>query len=136
MWFGTQGGLNKYVGYKFSVYINDLKDNYSISSNSIRDILEDNEGNIWIATLDEGLNMYDKEKDQFIRYKHDPNNLKSISNDNIDKIYEDKQGVLWIGTLLGGLNKFDKKSKTFTHFASIYTEDFSPRHIALYFFPY
>src|ERR1041385_8342410 len=41
MWFGTRDGLNKYDGYKFIVYRNDLNNNYSLSNNFISDIVED-----------------------------------------------------------------------------------------------
>src|SRR4030088_3254148 len=48
MWFGTRDGLNKYDGYTFTWYRNDLKDPNSISHNFIVDILEDSAGNIWV----------------------------------------------------------------------------------------
>ena len=38
MWFGTRDGLNKYDGYKFTVYKNDVKDSNSISNNFITGI--------------------------------------------------------------------------------------------------
>src|SRR3982751_4762435 len=49
MWFGTRDGLNKYDGYKFTVYKNDSKDTNSISNNFISGIVEDANGNIWVA---------------------------------------------------------------------------------------
>ena len=36
MWFGTEDGLNKYDGYKFTVYRYDPKDKFSITSNNIK----------------------------------------------------------------------------------------------------
>src|SRR4051794_34799380 len=49
MWFGTRDGLNKYDGYKFTVYKNDIQDSNSISNNFISEIVEDAGGIIWIA---------------------------------------------------------------------------------------
>src|ERR1041385_276236 len=68
MWFGTRDGLNKYDGYKFIVYKYDDKDSNSISHNTIQDIAEDRDGNLWIATWGGGLNMFDRNKEKFKRY--------------------------------------------------------------------
>src|SRR5688572_4383153 len=59
MWFGTSEGLNKYDGYKFTVYKFNSRVKDGISHNQINDIMEDKDGNIWIATWD-GLNMFDR----------------------------------------------------------------------------
>src|SRR6266404_5292246 len=40
MWLGTSDGLNKYDGYKFTIYQNNAKDEESISSNYISGIVE------------------------------------------------------------------------------------------------
>src|SRR5215212_141448 len=47
MWFGTRDGLNKYDGYKFTVYKVDEANKNSISDNTIYDIAEDPDGNLW-----------------------------------------------------------------------------------------
>jgi ligand-binding sensor domain-containing protein len=49
MWFSTHDGLNKYDGYKFTVYKNIPNDSTSLSHNNIWRIIEDRNGNIWIA---------------------------------------------------------------------------------------
>src|ERR1700690_3452767 len=79
MWFGTRDGLNKYDGYKFSVYRNDPKNNNSISNNYISAIIENSNGNLWVATWGGGLNFFSREKGIFISYKHDSKNPNSIS---------------------------------------------------------
>src|SRR5436305_8961682 len=82
MWFGTREGLNKYDGYKFTVYKNDPKNKNSISGNFISSIIESRDGNIWVATRGGGLCKYDTEKDLFIAYKHDDKNANGISSNN------------------------------------------------------
>src|ERR1700712_5138803 len=62
MWFGTRDGLNKYDGYKFTVYRNDPKNKNSISNNYIMDIIESSNGDLWIATWGGGLNRFDRDK--------------------------------------------------------------------------
>src|SRR5438105_5016253 len=112
MWFGTEDGLNKYDGYNFTVYKNDPKKNNSLSNSYINDIVEDNDSNLWIATLDGGLNKYDRQKDEFIHFKHDPKDPNSISDNYISCLVKDSKGNIWIGTS-NGVNVFDKKNNRF-----------------------
>ncbi|MEP7253643.1 MAG: two-component regulator propeller domain-containing protein, partial [Ginsengibacter sp.] len=116
MWFGTRDGLNKYDGYKFTVYRNDPKTPGTISNDYINDIIESRDGNLWIATWGGGLNCFDRQKGNFTYYKYNPKDPKSISSNFITSIQEDKKGNLWIGTESGGLNMMDQKTKIFKHF--------------------
>jgi ligand-binding sensor domain-containing protein len=104
MWFGTEDGLNKYDGYKFTVFRNDPKDPTSISYNQINAIAEDRHGTMWFGCFYGGLNRYDYSRNRFTRFQNDPNDSTSLSHNNITCIYEDHSGTLWIGTE-GGLNK-------------------------------
>lgn len=113
MWFGTRDGLNKYDGYKFTVYKNKADDKNSISNNYIQAIKESKNGCLWIATRGGGLNRYDRQKNQFTSFKHDPKNKYSISSDIVNAIWEDRQGNVWIGTEDGGLNMFDPGKNQF-----------------------
>src|SRR5689334_14637169 len=60
MWFGTRNGLNRYDGVEFKVYEFVYGDTTSVSGNFINQLVEDNGGNIWVGTLDAGLNLYDR----------------------------------------------------------------------------
>ncbi|MEO6330051.1 MAG: two-component regulator propeller domain-containing protein [Ginsengibacter sp.] len=71
MWFGTSDGLNKYDGYKFTIFKNNAKDNNSISNNFITGIVEDSKGIIWVSTRGGGLNRYDRETNKFTHFKHE-----------------------------------------------------------------
>ena len=63
MWFGTNDGLNKYDGYTFTVFKNQIKNPRSISSNFITDMSNSKNGDIWIATLGGGVSRYDCRKE-------------------------------------------------------------------------
>jgi signal transduction histidine kinase/ligand-binding sensor domain-containing protein/DNA-binding response OmpR family regulator len=115
MWIGTRDGLNKYDGYRFTIYNHSFQDNNTISNNQIEDLLEDKEGNIWIATLD-GLNKYERKSGRFIRYMHDSHNSNSISSNALNKLALDSYGNLWIGTEKGGLECLNLKRNIFHHF--------------------
>jgi len=116
MWFGTREGLNKYDGYKFTVYKNDPKNKNSISANFISSLIESHDGDIWIATWGGGLCRYNTEKDQFTAYKTDTKNAGSISSDYINTVAEDSQGNVWAGTEDAGLNMLNIKTNKFTRY--------------------
>lgn len=116
MWFGTRDGLNRYDGYKFTVYKNDPKNKNSISNNYVPDIIESADGNLWIATWGGGVNHFDRATGVFTCLEHNTKNPNSITSDFINAIGEDAEGNLWIGTESDGLDMYDKKSGKFTHY--------------------
>ena len=121
MWFGTQDGLNRYDGYRFTVYKNDPLDPGSLSNNFIKDIKEDAKGNIWVATLGGGLDRFSKEHDAFTHYRQDKEKAGTLSDDFVNCITEDSGGDLWVGTETGGLNRLDPNTGRFTSY--IYKRD-------------
>ncbi|MBE9562112.1 MAG: response regulator, partial [Proteobacteria bacterium] len=114
MWFGTQDGLNKYDGYKFTHYKHIPNDPKSLSGNFITFIYEDTANNLWIGINDGGIAKYNRQQDNFTHYRHDPQNPNSLSSDGVLSIYEDTTGSLWITTYDAGLNHFD--GKQFIHY--------------------
>ncbi len=115
IWIGTQGGLNKYDGYNFTVYKYNPFDSTSLSDNWVQAIVEDTSGNLWIGTHSSGIYFFDRDKKVFIDYRNNAYDNNSLVNNRVWTLYQDKDGYLWIGTS-GGLDKFDIKNKTFTHF--------------------
>lgn len=116
MWFGTQDGLNRYDGYKFSVYKKNTDNEYSISNNFITCLYEDKEKNIWAGTSGGGLNKYDRRTDRFVYYMHQDNDPSSISLNQIRSVLEDSKGNFWVGTSTGGLNRFLQNENEFIHY--------------------
>ena len=116
MWFGTQDGLNKYDGYKFTIYRNNPADTTTISDGFVKGMIEDQKGNIWIATAEGGLNMYDRQNNRFLHYKHNKQNAGSIAGNSLMCVSEDSEGNLWVGTRFNGLNRMDKKTGLFTRY--------------------
>ena len=118
MWFGTYNGLNKFDGYKFTIYRHDPAIISGISSNRISALLEDKDGNLWVGTSDGGLNKYNRDSDTFTHFRFDPSNPGTISNNSLTSVIEDNNGALWISTSWG-LNKFDKTKNFFTRYFHI-----------------
>jgi signal transduction histidine kinase/ligand-binding sensor domain-containing protein len=115
MWFGTEGGLNKYDGYQFIVYRHDPDDPLTLSDDFVSSIYEDRNGNLWVGTRN-GLNRFDRATGTFTRYQHDPDNPQSLGGTWVVAIYGDHEGTLWVGIEDGGLDQLDRNTGTFTHY--------------------
>ncbi|HMV99100.1 MAG TPA: two-component regulator propeller domain-containing protein [Acidobacteriota bacterium] len=116
LWFGTQGGLNRYDGYEFKVYYYDQQNPASLSSNFIMSLCEDPSGALWVGTNGDGLNRLDRRTGKFDHFFADPKNPNSLSDNQISSLLVDHQGKLWVGTLGGGLNCFDPVTGRFSRF--------------------
>ena len=107
MWFGTWDGLNKFDGYKFTVYkANEFENNNDLCNQTVHALFEDKDSNIWIGT-EGGLNKFQRKTQTFTQFKHHIIDKTSISNDTILSVLEDSHGNFWIGTQ-NGLNLFNK----------------------------
>jgi diguanylate cyclase (GGDEF)-like protein/PAS domain S-box-containing protein len=83
-----------------------------LSSNTISDIVEDEQGFIWFATLD-GLNRFDGY--EFKQYKHEIDDPNSLPDQVIRRIYLDKQNNLWVGTN-NGLARYNAEQDNFIRY--------------------
>jgi Predicted periplasmic ligand-binding sensor domain len=97
-WIGTQIGLMKFDGSKWTVY---NMDNSGLSNYNIYSIAIDSNGTKWIGTLWGGLAKFDGSKWKV----YDTANSDLPSN-SVHSIVIDGSGTKWIGTN-GGLAKFD-----------------------------
>ena len=116
MWFATRDGLNRYDGNAFVVYKHNPNDPGSLSANYLQDLMEDDQGYLWIATLTGGADKFDPRTERFTRYRHDRSNANSISGDSVYSIARDSRGHLWFGTGDTGLDRFDPATGNFTHY--------------------
>lgn len=92
LWFGTNDGLNKYDGYNFNVFKPINGNDTSINGRIVQDIKKDAYGNLWIATLDGGLNMYHSKTERFKSFTSVIPEMGSYAN----KITISQDGVLWV----------------------------------------
>jgi ligand-binding sensor domain-containing protein/signal transduction histidine kinase len=91
LWLGTQGGLVRWDEGGEKVFT--TRD--GLSSDSIRAIADDAEGNLWVGMEGGGLNRM--RDGQFTSY-HKQDGLPS---EKVTSLYPDDEGVLWIGTSSG-----------------------------------
>ena len=98
MWFGTQGGLSRYDGYRFTTFQHDPNNLNSLSHNHIRHLFEDPDGMIWIATEGGGINMLNPDAGTFTRLPGGPPDTPDvIIGDRHFTIFQDSRGHLWFG---------------------------------------
>ncbi len=117
VWVGTQDGLNRFDGYTFQVFKNQVDELGGLNGNYIHDILlKDNL--LWIAT-DNGLN-YVNTQNLFIGQKlHDPLDETSIHSNQTRRLFLDQNQDIWIGFANGDVSKFDSKTNRFTNFKNL-----------------
>jgi len=106
MWFATDGGLNKYDGYSFTVYKNNSFNINSLSNNAVAKIKEDEDGILWLAT-GSCLDRFDYKTESFTHFIPGKDIL-------VNDIALDKQQI-WLGTS-EGLFKFNRESKQFKQY--------------------
>ncbi len=94
MWFGTDDGLNKYDGYRFTPFKRDPEDPGSLSDNYIRALYEDRERVLWVGT-NLGLNAFDRATGAFRRFlRRGRRSGPGLADDSIHAIAEDREGLL------------------------------------------
>jgi len=116
IWIGTEAGLNRFDGYSFTIYNNEAGNPNSLVHSWVLTTLIAQSGIVWIGT-ENGLNYFDQKKNQFITFRHIPEDLKSLSNNLVFSLLQDRSGNIWIGTD-NGLNRFEADQQTFTRFPS------------------
>ena len=71
----------------------------------------------WVGTSN-GLDVFDRSKNEFRHYVHQDNDANSISDNYIFDIIEDSDGDIWFGTVYGGLTKYSPNTKIFQQFVN------------------
>lgn len=100
MWVGTAHGLNRFNDRlrTFKTYLPE-NTNGSLPGDFIWAIVNDDKGNLWIAT-NHGLCYYDYVKDKFSNFSGDT--AKQALNRSISAIYIDKEKDLWLSVNING----------------------------------
>ena len=94
LWLTSYNGLQKFDGDKFQIF--DQSNIPYLTSNTIYESTQDNQGNLWFGTISSGIIGYDG-----LNFMKFPLN-DSIPN-SIVSLFSDSKNRLWIGTKNNGL---------------------------------
>ncbi|MBN1180772.1 MAG: GAF domain-containing protein [Bacteroidales bacterium] len=89
----------------------------NVDINNCGGLDEDKNGNIWFATND-GLLMYNQEKDEVKLYTQDENNPMAPGRGTMDKIIVSDQNYVWYSFTRDGVGYLDQETGVFTQFYS------------------
>lgn len=111
IWIGTTSGLLKY---------NRASDDFTripqLKNMFTYDILEDFNGNLWIATFSNGVFCYDVRSRQWRNYLADEKDSVSLPYNKVISIYEDSKKRLWFMTLGEGFCRYNPQTDSFIRY--------------------
>lgn len=94
IWVGTATGISLIKGNIASCPI-------PLPSKSIRSLLPDSKGNIWVGSTDKGVFRIDSDNKMKVY-----NTSNGLAEDHIRVIFEDLKGTIFFGTYGGGVSKY------------------------------
>jgi len=98
-------------------YLNKRDERSGLTDNTIWSICETSEnGNtiLWIGSKYGGIYKFNPQTEQYIQFRHQPDDPQSLRDNNAGWIYQDNSGVLWIATARG-INKINPQRSQFNH---------------------
>lgn len=141
LWFGTGGpwtvpgkgisegvrvvvmgnGINYFDGSEFQT----LAKANGLAGNTVVDVLEDKQGNLWFATFDSGMSRYSGEKfDTFLEQGPMGRFTLPESWNELLAITQDRTGNLWLGSR-PGVSYYNIETSRFRYFA-VHKEGLTP----------
>jgi signal transduction histidine kinase/ligand-binding sensor domain-containing protein len=130
VWIGTVGDLNKYDRnkIKFQHYYHDAKNPNSLSDDNIRNVFQDDQGVVYVATSAGYLNSIDRKTNTIRSYRPKLKDSKGLLTPLSIMSYT--SNILLVGSS-EGLLQFDKNAKSFSWFEPLkkITKGFPVRQI-------
>lgn len=114
LWIGTQNGLVRFDGRRYKNYFSDYTNPNSPSDNSIVDIVEDKNGELWFCGFFQGLTRYNQQTGYFKKYSRLTKD--SFSYYGVPDGLKDSNGDLWFATAGRGLAKYLYEKDSFIVF--------------------
>ncbi|MDO5980051.1 hybrid sensor histidine kinase/response regulator transcription factor [Flavivirga spongiicola] len=111
IWIGTEGGgLNFFDHSKQTVSRITFFNNKPIIDKTIKSLLVDGKGNLWIGTFQEGLLVVNLDNNKLEKFTYDIGAQSGLKSNSILSLLEDHIGKIWIGTD-NGLCVYNPKTK-------------------------
>ncbi|WP_297089316.1 two-component regulator propeller domain-containing protein [uncultured Draconibacterium sp.] len=116
VWIGTFAGLCIYNKRENSTVVFDhfQETSGAVGNTSIRDILTDSQGGMWLAIYQGGVNYYHPQKNLFQHHSWQSQKNPEIKNRVISALIEDEKKRLWLGSEGGGVYLSEDEGITVT----------------------
>jgi signal transduction histidine kinase/CheY-like chemotaxis protein/ligand-binding sensor domain-containing protein len=118
LWIGTEDGINFLDVHKdeFTVYSYNPDDVNSLMGKSVRAILADDAGILWVSAFAGGVNKYDRNLPLFDVYRSKGIKSDGLSYKVVTSFEENNKRNIWIGTDKEGFNLLNTKTGIFKHY--------------------
>ena len=103
IWVGTEYGLNRFDGYRFTPYLHRQNDQTSLGNNDISSMFCDKDGRLWVGTA-KGLDRYDYTTGHFVHYPFQGN-----VSPRVTYITQLESGEMYVATAGYGLFKMKEE---------------------------
>jgi len=112
MWIGNGWGvfMSESKNMKF-------KEIHDFGYSYIYDLMEDSEGNIWAATMGNGVFKHNPIAHTTIHYLNNIEDKTTLSSNSVSSITETTSGEIWFSTDRGGICRYNKNKNNFTSFS-------------------
>ncbi|MEO6229901.1 MAG: two-component regulator propeller domain-containing protein [Ferruginibacter sp.] len=111
IWIGTQTGLQRYDGKRFTTYLADVRDAEALQSDWINTIFEDSKQRLWIGSSVTGPCILNRGTGKVYNFNlYLPDSIKKING--VWQFLEDKKGTIWL-VAFDGIYQLDEASKQF-----------------------
>jgi signal transduction histidine kinase/ligand-binding sensor domain-containing protein/DNA-binding response OmpR family regulator len=105
VWVGTDYGLNRFNGIQFAHYYNNPNDSASLLHNSVKELMLDRNGTLWIGFVN-GLQYYVPEEENFRQIQFEGDVVPHVL-----RIEQFKSGEIWVATSGYGIFRVDTTKK-------------------------
>jgi signal transduction histidine kinase/ligand-binding sensor domain-containing protein/DNA-binding response OmpR family regulator len=117
LWYYTQGVFLFHPQDSSLKHFNENSFPSKLQSNLVSQVVQDDNGLIWVGTDHGGVTLIDKRDNFKTSYlMNDPEDPKSLSQNTITAIYKDDIGIIWLGTYKQGINYLNSSIVQFPYF--------------------
>ncbi|WP_333819419.1 ligand-binding sensor domain-containing protein [Ohtaekwangia sp.] len=100
---------------QYTVYSRDSSHVTSFDIENVRELLLDDDRDLWLAVGEKGMTVYNKASGSFTTIRSEPGVANSLPSNNIFDVMRDSNDRIWLATS-DGLCEFDPAKKSFTNY--------------------
>lgn len=111
-WVGAGWGL--YRAEPNTLHFNKLE---QVGYDWIFDILEEEDGTLWFASMGSGIWRYNPHEDSFKQYPSIEGDEQTIRSSSVSSVMKDSKGRIWFSTDRGGICRYNRDTDDFTTYS-------------------